>query len=53
MAHEDRGRIGFESVFCVHGRQNTEDPNLSPMADDTIAWGSIQGLGSPVYIFVG
>ena len=36
--------------FCVCGRQKPEDPTLSPMADDTITWGSIPGLGSPIYI---
>ena len=28
----------------------SEDPNLSPMADDTITRDGIQGLGSPLYI---
>ena len=30
--------------LCVDGK------NLSPMADDTITRGGIQGLGSPLYI---
>ena len=37
-------------VLCVCGWQKPEDPNLSPMADDTITQGGIQGLGSPLYI---
>ena len=37
--------------FYVCGEQKPEyPPNLSPMADDAINWGSIQGLGSPLYI---
>ena len=27
-----------------------EDPQLEPMASDTITWSGIQGLGSPLYI---
>ena len=34
---------------CVVGK-NPQTPKLSPMADDTITWGSIGGLGSLVYI---
>ena len=36
--------------FCVCGRQNPYTPNLSPMADDAITQGGIQGLESPLYI---
>ena len=30
--------------------KNSKTPNLSPVADDAITWGDIQGLGSPLYI---
>ena len=50
MTHKDCARIGFAFCFCVRGRQNPEDPILSPMADDVITQGDIGGLGSLVYI---
>ena len=36
----------FEYVIS----KNPKTPNLSPMADDAITRGGIQGLGSPAYI---
>ena len=50
MEHEDCGRIGSVSVFCVLGQQNLKNPKLSPMAADAIKQGGIGGLGSLVYI---
>ena len=45
------GSSGFHviKVTMVH-LKNPNTPNLSPMADETIPRGSIQGLGSPLYI---
>ena len=40
----------FYICFCVCGWQKPEDSNLSLMADQVITWGSIRGLGSPLYI---
>ena len=50
MARKDHGRICFAFVFCMCGQQKPEDPNLSPMADDAITLGGIQGLESPFYV---
>ena len=36
-------------LACVVGK-NLKTPNLSPLADDAITRGSIQSLGSPLYI---
>ena len=45
-----RSRTHFVCVcFSMCGRQNPNTPNLSPMADDSITQGSIQGLGSFLY----
>ena len=51
-ARKDCGRICFAFVFCVCGQQKPEDSNLSPMVDDAITWGGIQGLESSLYICV-
>ena len=50
MAREDRGQICFAFVFACVVDQNPKTPNLSPVADNAITQGSIQGLGSPSYI---
>ena len=35
--------------LCVWSGKNPKTPNMSPMADDAITQGGIQGLVSPVY----
>ena len=50
MVGKDCGRICFAFAFACVVDKIPKNPNLSPMADDAITWGSIQGLGSPVYI---
>ena len=50
MARKDRGHICFAFVSaCVVGK-NPKTHNLSPMADEAISQGGIQGLGSLLYI---
>ena len=50
MAHKDHGRINFAFVFACLVGKNPNTLKLSPMADDTMTWGSTGGLGSLVYI---
>ena len=47
---QDHGRICFTFAFVCVICRNLKTPNLCPMADNAITRGSIQGLGSLVYV---
>ena len=50
MACKGHECICFAFVFtCVVGK-NLKTPNLSPLAEEAIIQGCIQGQGSPLYI---
>ena len=50
ISREDHENICFAFVFACVGVKNPKTPKLSPMAENSITWGGIGGLGSLVYI---